>query len=142
MTKIRVLLVDDEVDFAASLKKVLGRRGLNVTLAADGLTALPLIAREHFDVVVLDIKMPGMDGIQVMSEIKRFSPDIPVILLTGHYSSSKEEDTLKAGAYAYLLKPYPVLDLVKVIVAAASDKDTRSDSSAKAQDPPQSVKPH
>jgi DNA-binding NtrC family response regulator len=101
-----------------------------------------LIAREHFDVVVLDIKMPGMDGIQVMSEIKRFSPDIPVILLTGHYSSSKEEDTLKAGAYAYLLKPYPVLDLVKVIVAAASDKDTRSDSSAKAQDPPQSVKPH
>ena len=88
-------------------------------IAADGLTALPLIAKEHFDVVVLDIKMPGMDGTQVLSEIKRFSPDIPVILLTGHYSLSEEEDTLKGGAYAYLLKPYPILKLVDVIVAAA-----------------------
>ncbi|MCX5871739.1 MAG: response regulator, partial [Deltaproteobacteria bacterium] len=94
MSQIRVLLVDDEVNFTASMEKVLRRRGFVVMVAANGLIALPLIAREHFDVVVLDIKMPGMDGTQVLSEIKRFSPDIPVILLTGHYSLSEQEDTL------------------------------------------------
>ncbi|MCX5871634.1 MAG: response regulator, partial [Deltaproteobacteria bacterium] len=80
-------------------------------------------------------KMPGMDGTQVLSEIKRFSPDIPVILLTGHYSLSEQEDTLAGGAYAYLLKPYPILKLVDVIVAAASNKDIAENSSETLQDP-------
>jgi len=135
MSQIKVLLVDDEVNFTVSMEKVLRRRGFIVKIAADGFAALPLIAREHFDVVVLDIKMPGMDGTQVLSEIKRFSPDIPVILLTGHYSLSEKEDTLDGGAYAYLLKPYPILKLVDVIVAAAFDKDTVSNSSERLQDP-------
>ncbi len=127
MTAIRVLLVDDEVAFTAGMEKVLGRRGFDVTVAADGLTALPLIAGQHFDVVVLDIKMPGMDGIQVLKEIKRFSPDLPVILLTGHYSLSEEEDTLQVGASAYLHKPVPVGELVKVITKAVSGKTTPGD---------------
>lgn len=135
MSQIRVLLVDDEVNFTAGMEKVLSRRGFNVKVAADGFAALPLIAKEHFDVVVLDIKMPGMDGTQVLSEIKRFSPDIPVILLTGHYSLSEKEDTLDGGAYAYLLKPYPILKLVDVIVAAAFDKNTVTNSSERLQDP-------
>lgn len=125
MPAIKALLVDDEVSFTAGMEKVLRRRGLDVKVASDGLTALSMIAREHFDVVVLDIKMPGMDGTQVFTEIKRISPDIRVILLTGHYSLTEEEDILKKGAYAYLLKPYPVLDMVEVIVSAASDKETR-----------------
>jgi DNA-binding NtrC family response regulator len=135
MSQIRVLLVDDEVNFTASMEKVLRRRGFIVKIAADGFVALPLIAKEHFDVVVLDIKMPGMDGTQVLSEIKRFSPDIPVILLTGHYSLSEKEDTLEGGAYAYLLKPYPILKLVDVIVAAAFDKNTVTNSSERLLDP-------
>ncbi|HTY22265.1 MAG TPA: response regulator [Desulfomonilaceae bacterium] len=135
MREITVLLVDDEVDFTASTKKVLSRRGFVVKVAEDGLTALPLIAKEHFNVVVLDMKMPGMDGLHVLSEIKRFSPDISVIILTGHYSLSEEEEALKAGAYAYLLKPYPILDLANVIVKALSDADTGSNSSARVQDP-------
>ena len=69
MSQIRVLLVDDEVNFTAGMEKVLSRRGFNVKVAADGFAALPLIAREHFDVVILDIKMPGMDGIQVLNQI-------------------------------------------------------------------------
>lgn len=135
MSQIRVLLVDDEVNFTASMEKVLRRRGFVVKIASDGFAALPLIAKEHFDVVVLDIKMPGMDGTQVLSEIKRFSPDIPVILLTGHYSLSEKDDTLEGGAYAYLLKPYPILKLVDVIVAAAFDKNTVTNSSERLQDP-------
>jgi DNA-binding NtrC family response regulator len=142
MPAIKVLLVDDEVSFTASMQKVLSRRGFDVKVASDGLTALPMIAKEHFDVVVLDIKMPGMDGTQVFTQIKRFSPDIRVILLTGHYSLTEEEDILKKGAFAYLLKPYPVLDLVKVIVSAASDKETGSNSSAKVEDLAEYVKTH
>jgi DNA-binding NtrC family response regulator len=142
MSEIRVLLVDDEVHFTAGVKKVLSRRGFGVTVAADGLTALPLIAKEHFDVVILDIKMPGMDGIQVFREIKRFSPDINVILLTGHYSLREEEETLKEGAYAYLLKPYPILKLVDVIAAAASDDDTGPDSWVGVQNPEKNTTTH
>jgi DNA-binding response OmpR family regulator len=126
MTGTKVLLVDDEVEFTSSLEKVLKRRGFDVTVAAEGLTALPLIAKEQFDVVLLDIKMPGMDGIQVLREIKRFSSNLPVILLTGHYSLSEEEDTLQLGAFAYLHKPCPIGELVDVIAKAVSGKATGS----------------
>ncbi len=122
MNNIKVLLVDDEVSFTASMEKVLSRRGFDVKIAPDGLNALHLIAEEQFDVIVLDIKMPGMNGIQVLNEIRRSSPNMRVILLTGHYSSNEEEATLKMGAYAYILKPYPILDLVNLITAAASDR--------------------
>lgn len=121
MNKIKVLLVDDEISFTTSMQKVLSRRGFDVKVASNGLTALHLIAGEQFNVVLLDIKMPGMDGVQVLKEIRRFCPDIHVILLTGHYFSSEEETTLKESAYAYLLKPYPILDLVNLIIAAATD---------------------
>jgi CheY-like chemotaxis protein len=122
MNKIKVLLVDDEVSFTTSMERVLSRRGFDVKVASDGLAALHLIAGEQFEVIVLDMKMPGMDGGQVLEEIKRSYPDIPVILLTGHYFSSDEESSLKKGAYAYLLKPCPVLDLINLITAAASDR--------------------
>ena len=121
MSGIRVLLVDDEVSFTASMEKVLSRRGFDVKVASDGPSALVLIAGEQFEVIVLDVKMPGMDGGQVLEEIRSSYPDIPVILLTGHYFSSDEETSLKKGAYAYLLKPCPILDLVNLINAAASD---------------------
>jgi len=119
MKGIKVLLVDDEVEFTASLSRVLSRRGFDVEVAGDGFTALPLIAQKEFDVVVLDIKMPGMDGIHVLSEIKRLRPGTQVIMLTGHYSPTMEEESSTGGAYAHLLKPFPVLKLVDIIAAAA-----------------------
>ncbi|MFH0787755.1 MAG: response regulator [Pseudomonadota bacterium] len=120
----KVLLVDDEVDFTASLRKVLSRRGFEVETASDGLTALARIAKEPFDAIVLDVKMPGMDGIQVLSEIKRMALDTRVILLTGHLSLTDEEKGLKEGAFAYLFKPFPILKLVSLIEAAAvGDKE-------------------
>ena len=136
MSDIKVLLVDDEVEFTASMKKVLRSRGFDVKEARDGLVALSLIAEEHFDVVVLDVKMPGMDGIRVLAEIKRHSPEISVILLTGHYSLCEDEDAWKTKAYACVFKPCPVLDLVKVIAAAASDKGTESSQSSMNQESP------
>lgn len=116
----RVLLVDDEVDFTSSLGKVLSRRGFEVASVFDGLTALTRIAQEPFDVIVLDVKMPGMDGIQVLAEIRRLALDTRVILLTGHLSLMDEETGLKGGAYAYLFKPFPVMKLVGLIESAAA----------------------
>ena len=125
MSHIKVLLVDDEDSFTASMEKVLSRRSFEVKVAANGLAALPLIAKNRFDVVVLDIKMPGMDGIQALAEIKRLAPDVTVILLTGHYSLCEDDDAWKTQAYACLFKPCPIRDLVDMIVAAASNSDTR-----------------
>ncbi|MCE5336289.1 MAG: response regulator [Desulfobacteraceae bacterium] len=118
--KIKVLLVDDEVDFTRNVSRVLIRRGFEVDTAEDGLLALAMTARRHYDVVVLDFKMPGMNGIQVLTEIKRVDPSVQVILLTGHFSVTDEERTLENGAYAYLLKPFPIIKLVDLITAAAS----------------------
>jgi len=120
--KPRVLLVDDEVEFTRHLSFVLSRRGFEVEAVGDGLLALSLLSQKPYDVVVLDIKMPGMSGIQVLSEVKRFAPSVQVVLLTGHFSMTDEENTLKMGAFAYLLKPCPVMKLVDVISAAANSK--------------------
>lgn len=117
--KVKVLLVDDEPELTRNLALVLSRRGFEVDCVGDGLAALSNVANKQYGVVVLDIKMPGMSGLGVLSEIKRFAPSIQVILLTGHFSPTDEEDTLKSGAYAYLLKPFPIMKLVEVITAAA-----------------------
>jgi DNA-binding NtrC family response regulator len=115
----KVLLVDDEVDFTAGLGKVLRRRGFEVETASDGMTAVVRIAKEPFDVIVLDVKMPGMDGLEVLAEIKRLEREVRVILLTGHLSSTEEQEGLKEGVFAYLFKPFPVLKLVSLIQEAA-----------------------
>ncbi|MBU1712607.1 MAG: response regulator, partial [Proteobacteria bacterium] len=119
MREIKVLLVDDEVDFTTSMSRILTRRGFDVEISSDGLSGLAQIIQGNFDVVVLDVKMPGMNGIQVLSEIRRLSLPTRVILLTGHFSLPDEENTLKRGAFAYLLKPYPILKLVELIENAA-----------------------
>lgn len=123
MKIVKVLLVDDEVEFTASFSRVLRHRGVEVTIAGDGFTALSHIAQTPFDVVVLDIKMPGMDGIRVLSEIKRLRPSTQVITFTGHFSPAVEEESSTGGAYAHLLKPYPVLRLVDMIFAAAEEAE-------------------
>jgi DNA-binding response OmpR family regulator len=115
MSPIKVLLVDDEVEFAAGLSKVLRRRGFQVEVAADSATGLAMATRDRFDVALLDVKMPGMDGIQLLSEIKRMAPQTQVILMTGHLSMTEETDGLKTGAFAYLLKPHPIPELVEMI---------------------------
>ncbi|MEW6368076.1 MAG: response regulator [Acidobacteriota bacterium] len=120
MSPIKVLLVDDERPFTDTLSKVLRRRGYEVDVAIDGESALRAVRARKFDVVVLDVKMPGKDGIQVLGEIKEHDTSVEVILLTGHVSLSEEALGLKTGAFAYLLKPHPVPDLVERIEAAAA----------------------
>ncbi len=120
MTAIKVLLADDEREFTGILSKVLRRRGFEVETANEGGSALAALSREWFDVVLLDVKMPGRDGIQILGEIKSRVSSPEVILLTGHVSATEESDGLGAGAFAYLLKPHPVHGIIDCIEAAAA----------------------
>jgi DNA-binding NtrC family response regulator len=115
----RVLLIDDEEEFTSTLSKVLRRRHMEVNVASDGPSALLILAAERFDVVLLDVKMPGMDGIQVLQEIKKRDPALPVILMTGHLAAAREHGDLNEQAFAFVLKPHPVPDLVALVQRAA-----------------------
>ena len=124
MRPARVLVVDDEVLYSDTLAKVLRRRGLDVNVAhnaADGLSALGSSA---FDVVLLDVKMPGTDGLTALVQLRRDHPGVSVILMTGHPSREEEREAAALGAFAYLLKPHPVQDLVARIEEAVSRSST------------------
>ncbi len=102
--KIKVLMVDDEEQFRSTTKKILNKKGFDTILAGSGEEAIDKI-KEKPDVVVLDIKMPGMDGHQALNEIKKLSPDLPVIMLTGHGALPSAREALVEGAFDYLTKP-------------------------------------
>jgi CheY-like chemotaxis protein len=103
-TKIKVLMVDDEAQFRSTTERILIRKGFRTILAESGEAAIQQLGEEP-DVVVLDIKMPGMDGHQTLSEIKKRMPDLPVIMLTGHADLPSAEESLAKGAFDYLTKP-------------------------------------
>lgn len=119
---IRVLLVDDEVEFRVTLSKILRHRGMQVTLAASGAAALEHLAREEADVIVLDLKMPGMDGLQTLERILAARPASRVIMLTGHGTVSAALDAIRQRVFDFLLKPVSTDQLVGIIEAAASDR--------------------
>lgn len=102
--KIKILLVDDEERFRETTQKILSKRGFDTILAENGRAALNMIDQDP-DVVILDIKMPGMDGNQTLTEIKDRKPDIPVIMLTGHGDKPTAREALIEGAFDYLAKP-------------------------------------
>jgi DNA-binding NtrC family response regulator len=116
---IRVLLVDDEKDFLEVVRKVLGRRGMDVFTASDGEEGLRRIQSEVFDVVVLDMRMPGPSGLDVLQEIKSTSPTTEVILLTGHPSVALALRGLRQGAFDFVVKPQNVDALARKIREAA-----------------------
>jgi len=102
---IRVLLVDDESDFRSTAAKRLGRRGLEIGQSDSGEGCLDLLATDPFQIVVLDVKMPGMGGIEALGHIKERFPETEVILLTGHSSAEDGVEGIKKGAFDYLSKP-------------------------------------
>jgi len=102
---VRVLVVDDEVDFLDSFVMRLSLRGLTAHGVADGAAALDYLASHPVDVVVLDIKMPGLDGLDTLREIRHQHPAVQVIVLTGHGSQEFSKIGLELGAFDYLIKP-------------------------------------
>ncbi len=113
--KISVLLVDDEKDFVESLAERLQLRDFNVATALSGDEALKLVEENDFDVIVLDVKMPGKDGVETLKEIKNIEQLSQVIMLTGHATVKTAIEGMKSGAFDYLMKPTDTDELIEMI---------------------------
>ncbi|MFH1060678.1 MAG: response regulator [Pseudomonadota bacterium] len=122
MSDIRVMLVDDEPDFMEPLTNRLVLRKLDVCTATNGADALALLDQQPVDVVVLDVKMPGMSGLEVIRQLKKNHPLVEVIMLTGHANLEASIEGMEAGAFDYLLKPAQIDELVYKIQDAFQKK--------------------
>jgi len=109
---IRVLLVDDEVEFVETLVKRMKKRGLDVHGVKSGEEAIEALEHSQPEVVVMDVKMPGMNGIEVLKIIKKLNPLVEVIMLTGHASLELAMQGMESGAYDYLMKPMDLDELL------------------------------
>ena len=116
--KIRLLLVDDENDFVETLAERLRLRDFNVSVALNGNEAINLVKENEFDVIVLDVLMPGKDGIETLKEIKSVDQISQVIMLTGHATVKSAIQGMKNGAFDYLMKPTNTDDLIEMIKKA------------------------
>jgi DNA-binding NtrC family response regulator len=126
MAPIPILIVDDEQDFTGVLALRLGKRGFTITTAADGVAGLKLLAEdESIEVVVLDIAMPGLDGIETLKAMKKDRPLVEVIMLTGHGAVNTAVESIKWGAFNYLLKPCDIEDLCVFIQDAVKHRRNR-----------------
>jgi DNA-binding NtrC family response regulator len=113
--KIKLLLVDDEKDFIESLAERLQLRDFDVKSALNGDDAIKLVRENEFDVIVLDVKMPGKSGIETLKEIKIINQLSQVIMLTGHATVESAIQGMKLGAYDYIMKPTVAEDLINLI---------------------------
>lgn len=124
---VKVLLVDDEERFTSTLSKRLTERGLNVLTASSGMQAVQLVEEHSFDVIILDVKMPGMDGVETLREVKKIQPLAEVIMLTGHASVDSAIEGIRFGAYEYLMKPCEIEELMTKVKDAYAKKVLREE---------------
>ena len=121
----QILIVDDEEDLVTFLAHRLRKRGMEVTTALEGTSALAVAAKHKFDMALVDLKMPGIDGIQVMEQLRRMQPYVEIIMLTGHGSHDSAWEAGRLQAFRYLLKPYDFDDLCEQILTAANQRRRR-----------------
>ena len=122
MADIRVLIVDDEEELALTIAERLEIRGIKAQTISDGDLVLNLIKTDTPDVVVLDVMMPGIGGLEILKQIKSFDQNIPVILLTGYGSKERSIEGMNLGAFDYVLKPCNLDDLIIKIQEAVINK--------------------
>ena len=122
MDDFNVLLVDDETEFLETLVKRLKKRRLNISGVKSGEEALVVAGERGIDVVVLDVRMPGIDGIQTLKKLKEINPLIEVIMLTGHASLEVAVEGMESGAFDYLMKPIDIDELLYKIEDAYKKK--------------------
>ncbi len=113
MEKMKLMLVDDEERFLSSIAKLLAKKGVDAVTANSGAEAIEKLKQQTIHVVILDVKMPGMDGNEALIEIKRRFPLVEVIMLTGHATVESAVDGLKSGAMDYLMKPISIDELIQ-----------------------------
>ena len=122
MQHLRLLLVDDETEFVKTLSERIRIRGLDADYAFSGEMALAMLAESLPDVVVLDLSMPGMEGIEVLRQVKKRYPELPVLILSGHGSVKDEAVTQRIGAVDYLHKPVDIDTLIERVRHAHRQK--------------------
>jgi DNA-binding NtrC family response regulator len=122
MEAIQVMLVDDEVEFLETLIKRMKKRNVDISGVKSGEEALLALDQNQVDVVILDVRMPGMDGIEALKEIKRRHPLIEVIMLTGHASVEVAVQGMELGAFDYLMKPIDIDELLYKVEDAHKNK--------------------
>lgn len=120
MEQLKMMLVDDEERFLSTTRKLLEKKGFEVQTASSGGEALEMLRVSPVHVVILDVKMPGMDGVATLREIKRQFPMVEVIMLTGHATVESAIDGLKSGAVDYLMKPADLQEIVDKATQAFS----------------------
>ena len=124
MADYRVLLVDDEEEFVSALSERLMLRGIEVDSALNGEEALALMVEKVFEVVILDVMMPGLGGLEVLKQIKSTHPNTQVILLTGHGSTREGIEGMRLGAFDYLIKPVDIEEMLEKMKEAANTART------------------
>ncbi|GKT08836.1 sigma-54 dependent transcriptional regulator [Desulforhabdus sp. TSK] len=134
MDVFRVLVVDDELDFLETIVKRLKRRKVDATGVDSGKKALEILEKQHFDVVILDVRMPGMDGIETLKEIKRVRPLMEVIMLTGHASVESGMQGMQLGAFDYVLKPADIDELLEKVQQAYERKSLHEEKIRQSKD--------
>ena len=125
----KVLLVDDEREFVQTLSERLQLRDMGSAIAYDGKSALEIIKEDDPEVIIIDLKMPDVDGIEVLKKVKKQRPEIEVIVLTGHGSDSDKKKCMELGAFDYLQKPVDIDHLGEVLKKAHDNirKKTQND---------------
>jgi DNA-binding NtrC family response regulator len=126
--KIRVLIVDDEEIVRESLGGWLGKDGYTVSIAPDGAAAIDLLRKEPFAIVLADLKMPGIDGLQVLEEAKRLQPDAVVVIMTAYATVDTAVSAMKLGAYDYLVKPFDPEELSSMLEKIVSQQSLRHEN--------------
>lgn len=123
MDPLRVLIVDDEGELVSALSQRLALRGFDAEGVTTAVEALERLDAEPWDVVLVDVKMPGMGGLELLRQIKDRHPEVQVVLITGHSSVREAEEGSALGGYEYLIKPVPIDELARVLRAAAAREE-------------------
>ena len=119
--KLKILVVDDEPSHRTMLRAVLTDEGYAVAEASDGTEAIQAVEKEAFDLILMDLRMTAMDGIEALTEIRKISPQVPVLIMTAYASVKTAVEALKAGAFDYLTKPLDIEEL-KILIDKALEQ--------------------
>lgn len=134
MQGAKILVVDDEPDFQETVVKRLIDRGFEAVGADDGYSCMDILGKKDMDIVILDVKMPGMDGLEVLKKIKLKWPLVEVIMLTGHASVESGIQGMELGAFDYVMKPYKLEDLIHKLEHAYERKKIQQEKISKARE--------
>lgn len=133
MRNMQLMIVDDEERFLSTTKTLLEKKGVTTHIATNGADAMNILEKEQIDVVILDVKMPGLDGIEALRVIKKRHPLVEVIMLTGHASAESAVEGLSLGAFDYLMKPCDIQTLLDKVNEAHAKKEAAEEKARKAK---------